>query len=358
VNRAAAEGRFVDDDGQAWYRIDHVDAMPPFFVALASDSDVWAFVSTAGSLAAGRRDAEGAFFPYETVDRIHRRWEHTGPRTWIRIHPGTPGCELWQPFAQRPGRGAGGPRSAWKNLSGTRLRLREQHASGALVFEHEWSSAAGLGLVRSARLWAPQGPLPVAVLDGVLDLVPPGVSVAHATTMSSLADAYKWNEAAAGGRLGLFALYARIWDRAEPKESFEALVAWHAGLPPGAQTLLSDHQVAAFCGGQPLAAEPLTRGRKGALLVHFEATVPEQGLRWHQVINAPLSQVQVADLAQQLQAGWGTPQQIQAALAANTAGVDELLARADGLQQSADTMAAAHHRANVLFNIMRGGVFA
>ena len=37
--------------------------------------------------------------------------------------------------------------------------------------------------------------------------------------------------------------------------------------------------------------------------------------------------------------------------------MDELLARADGLQQSADPMAAAHHRANVLFNIMRGGVF-
>ena len=47
--------------------------------------------------------------------------------------------------------------------------------------------------------------------------------------MSCLTDAYKWNESAAGGRLGLFTLYAQIWDRAEPKESFEALAAWHAG---------------------------------------------------------------------------------------------------------------------------------
>ena len=66
----AMHGRFVDDGGETWYRIDGYDRAPPFFVALASDSDVWAFVSTAGSLAAGRRDAEGAFFPYETVDRI------------------------------------------------------------------------------------------------------------------------------------------------------------------------------------------------------------------------------------------------------------------------------------------------
>jgi len=162
-------GRFVEDDGQTWYRIDGHDRAAPFFVALASDSDVWAFVSTAGSLAAGRRDAEGSFFPYETVDRIHRRWEHTGPRTWIRIHDGEH-AELWQPFAPRFD--TAGARSVWKNLSGTRLRLREEHVSGRLSFEHEWSSAAGLGLVRTARLRASSGGVSVDVLDGLLELVP------------------------------------------------------------------------------------------------------------------------------------------------------------------------------------------
>jgi hypothetical protein len=348
------QGRFVDDDGETWYRIDGCDQAPPFFVALASDSDVWAFVSTAGSLAAGRHDAEGAFFPYETVDRIHRRWEHTGARTWIRILDG-PQAEPWQPFAPRFT--VGGTRSVWKNLSGTRLRLREVHASGRLQFEHEWSSAAGLGLVRSARLQALAGEVQVEVLDGLLDLVPPGVGVAHATTMSCLADAYKWNESAAGGRLGIYALYARIWDRAEPKECFEALVAWHAGVPAPHRLLLSDHQVGAFCRGEPVHEETLTRGRKGACLVHFAARVGAHGLQWHQVVDAPLSQVQVADLAQRLEAGGGTPDEIGRAVAANTAGVDDLLARADGLQRSGDAMAAAHHRANVLFNIMRGGVF-
>lgn len=349
------QGRFVDDDGSTWYRIDGYDRAAPFFVALASDSDVWAFVSTAGSLAAGRRDAEGAFFPYETVDRIHRRWEHTGPRTWIRVHDGDR-AELWQPFAPLLDR-AVGARSVWKDLSGTRLRFREEHPSGQLCFEHEWSTAAGLGLVRTARLRATSGDARVEVLDGLLDLMPPGVGVTHATTMSCLADAYKWSEAAAGGRLGLYALYARIWDRAEPKESFEALVAWHAGLPPASRTLLSDAQVGAFCRGESVTAETLARGCKGAFLVHFDSAVDAQGLEWHLVVDAPKSQVQVADLVQSLEAGGGTTAQICAALAANTAGVDELLAKADGLQSSGDAMAAAHHRANVLFNIMRGGVF-
>lgn len=46
----------------------------------------------------------------------------------------------------------GWPALGCKNLSGTRIRLREVHASGRLVFQQEWSDAAGLGLVRSLGL--------------------------------------------------------------------------------------------------------------------------------------------------------------------------------------------------------------
>ncbi len=350
------QGGFFDEDGERWYRIDGLDDQAPFFTTLASDSDLWAFVSTAGSLTAGRRDADGAFFPYETVDKIHRRWQHTGPRTWIRVHDGSQ-FELWQPFAPRLAGGARGARSVAKNLSGTRLRLREVHPTGRLVFEFEWSTAAELGLVRSAWLRAPLGAVVVQVLDGLLDLLPPGLSLQQVNSFSSLTDAYKWNEAAAGGRLALFTLYAKIWDRAEPKESFEALVAWHAGLPAGVKTLLSAHQVEAFCRAGDVQAETLTRGRAGAFLVNFDATIGAEGLAWHLVIDGPRSQVQAFELGRRLEGGGGTPQEIAEAVARNAAAVDELVERADGLQTSGDFMAAAHHRANVLFNIMRGGVF-
>jgi hypothetical protein len=351
----AETGSFVHDDGDTWYCIDGLEHLAPFFMVLAGDSDFWAYVSTAGSLAAGRRDAEGSFFPYETVDKIHLRGEHTGPRTWIWMDEGL-GARLWLPFsASTPGQGA--RRSVWKNLASTRIRFREEHPSGRLVFQYEWFTAAGMGLVRSASLLAPLGPVPVRVLDGVLNLVPPGVSVELATRMSSLTDAYKWNELHANGRLGLFTLYAQIWDRAEPKESFHALAAWHAGLPSGAQTLLSSHQVEAFCRGEPVKSEPLTRGRRAAFLVHVEATVQGSGLRWQQVIDSPLSQAQAFELATQLSKGAGSATDIAQARERNAAGLAELLARADAFQDSASPMAAAHHQANVLFNIMRGGVF-
>ena len=359
----APQGGFIVEGDETWYRIDAVDRMPPFFMALAGDSDLWAFVSSAGSLAAGRRDEDGAFLPYETVDKIHTRWEHTGPRTWILI-TGAGGSELWEPFAQRMTPSCA-RRSLWKNLSGTRIRFREVHPAGQLAFQTEWFTSANLGLVRTARLerlgeggdGSGAAALQVKVLDGVLNLMPPGVGVKTSATMSSLTDAYKWNEAAAGGRLGLFTLYAQIWDRAEPKESFEALTAWHSGTPSGTRTLLSAQQVARFCQTGMVDAEPLTRGRRGAFLVNFDAELTPGALEWHIVIDAPVSQVQAFELARRLAAGEGTPEQIAQARERNGAGVDELLARADGLQHSADPMAAAHHRANVLFNIMRGGVF-
>jgi hypothetical protein len=351
-------GSFVEEDGETWCCIQGHDRQPPFFMVLAGDSDLWAFVSSSGSLAAGRRDEEGAFLPYETVDKIHTRWEHTGPRTWILIDDAAGPATLWQPFAPQLA-GSQPRRSVWKNLSSTRIRLREEHAGAGLAFEMEWFTAATLGLVRTARLRRlDDGPARrVKVLDGVLNLIPPGIGVKISETMSSLTDAYKWNEAVAGGRLGLFTLYAQIWDRAEPKESFEALTAWHAGVPEGARTLLSGHQVERFCRTGQVEAEALTRGRRGAFLVNFDAIAGADALEWHLVIDGPASQVQAFELARRLQQGGGTVQEIAQARAENTAGLDELLARADAFQQSGDPMAAAHHRTNVLFNIMRGGVF-
>lgn len=352
---ARVRGAFVVEGAESWYRIDGLDHLAPFFMVLAGDSDLWAYVSTAGSLTAGRRDAEGAFLPYETVDKIHLRGEHTGPRTWIHVEDGER-TELWQPFAPRLD-GLNGQRSVWKNLSGTRIRFRDEHPAGRLAFQYEWFAAAGLGLVRSARLEAPRGPVSVKVLDGVLNLMPPGVGVELSSHMSCLADAYKWNESAANGRLGLFTLYAQIWDRAEPKESLTALTAWHAGVPAGTKTLLSATQLARFCRTGQVEAETLTRGRRGAFVLNFNAEVGKAGLEWHAVIDGPQSQVQAFELCRRLEAGGGTVAEIAAARERNTAGLDELLARADAFQSSGDPMAAAHHRANVLFNSMRGGVF-
>ena len=47
---ARMQGQFeTDAEGETWYRLDGIDAADPFFMALAGDSDLWAFVSSAGT---------------------------------------------------------------------------------------------------------------------------------------------------------------------------------------------------------------------------------------------------------------------------------------------------------------------
>jgi len=354
MRAAQPHGSFVDLEAERWYRIENAEAMEPFFITLTSDSDLWAFVSTNGSLAAGRRDQEQSFFPYETVDKIHTRWEHTGPRTWLRFHAEGK-LVLWEPFANRPGHQTG-QRVLYKNVTGTKIIVEDQHPDGNLAIRQQWSSSGNFGLVRKVTLWCRQAPVEVEVLDGLLNLIPVGETNSTFAFSSALADAYKWNETHAQGRLGVYTMYAKLWDRAEPKESLEALVAWHSGLSE-AKTLLSAKQVRDFCEGRPVVAENLTRGRTSAFLVHFSAQTSKAPLSWYQVVDAPLSQARTADLASKLDRGWGTPEQLEQALTQNTKGLEELLAQADGFQTSGNPMAAVHHTANVLFNIMRGGVF-
>jgi hypothetical protein len=351
------DGRFVPRDGELWYRIDGYDRMDPFFVALAGDGDHWAFVSTNGSLAAGRGDKDRSYFPYETVDKIHRRWEHTGPRTWVRWTDDGQ-TVLWEPFARRPGHPAGA-RSLEKNALGTRLAFEEVHPSGNLVFRQEWSLSP-LGLVRTAALTVQRGG-PYEVLDGLVGLVPAGLLAATYQDTSVLAEAYHWSEAALGGRAGLYTLYSQITDKAEPHEVLTANLVWGTH-PHGATVLLSDRQVEAFAGAAgpasaSLVAEGLVRGRRAAYLAGFTVEPGAQRLVWHQVVDGPLSQARVADRLERWATAGPSGPDIEAALDANDAGIAELMARADGFQKSARPLAAVHHGANVLFNIQRGGVF-
>ena len=77
-------------------------------MSLASDTDLWMFVTSGGGLTAGRVDADGALFPYLTVDQLHDAHHHTGPVTLIRVERRAPGRVLWEPFGaagdERPGR--------------------------------------------------------------------------------------------------------------------------------------------------------------------------------------------------------------------------------------------------------------
>ena len=75
------QGQFITIDGERFYEIANYDAMQPFFISLASDTDLWMYLASTGGLTAGRRSPNEALFPYYTDDKITENYETTGPRT-------------------------------------------------------------------------------------------------------------------------------------------------------------------------------------------------------------------------------------------------------------------------------------
>ena len=157
-----ARGGFVQLDGEDAYRIEGVDRLPPFLMNIASDSDLWMFVTSRGGLTAGRTDPDGALFPYETADKLNDAHHHTGPITLLRVRRG-PGAErLWQPFSPQGADDAGVERNLIKTVLGNRVVFEEIHRELALVFRAGWAAADGLGWVRTVHL-ENLGDTPVAV---------------------------------------------------------------------------------------------------------------------------------------------------------------------------------------------------
>lgn len=350
--RLSAEGEWVDFRDERYYRISDAHLMPPFLMNLVSASDLWMFVASNGALTAGRRDADGALFPYQTVDRIYDSAGVIGPATLLQIETST-GRITWEPFAPGRPHDAAVRQTLYKNVVGDRLWLEEEHATLGLIFRYGWSSATEQGFVRECEL-INQGNLPVtiSVLDGLRHLLPAGIGQRLQAASSNLADAYKTAELRPGTTFAIYALSSGIVDRPMPIECLRASTVWSRGLP-GATLLLSDAQVPLWRAGRPVSAERSGRGRRGAYWL--AATVdlaPGQVERWCMVADTGLDQGTVTRRCDAI-ADTDPPADCRRA----TDELRALIDAADGGQAGGDETLSAHHAANVLFNLLRGGTF-
>lgn len=350
------EGGFVALDGERFYRIAQYDAISPFFMTLVSAFDHWLFISSTGGLTAGRGDAERAIFPYVTVDRIHDSAGSTGGFTILRIRRGRH-TSLWEPFS--PGGRAvyRVSRNLSKSVVGHRLCFEEINHDLGLTFRTEWTTSGLFGFLKRATLVNDGAdPVAVSVLDGMRNLVPAGVPGRLMESMSCLTDAYKLAEVVPQTALGVYALTAGITDQAIAKEALRATVAWSDGLP-GAGVVLTEDQVAAFRRGETPHHLPSARGVRGLYGAWADFELAGRAVRrWLVAADQGLDQTAVAALAERLRLG-GIAAEAEADAAENGRRLRAIVGSCDGLQCGGDEMAAANHFANVLFNVMRGGVF-
>ena len=364
--KRAVTGEYVQMLGEKYYRIGNYDQLPPFFMSLVSSDDHWLFISSTGGLTAGRSNAESALFPYETEDKIAAHHELTGSKTILRVkrngrfnNAHHKRIHLWEPFSNRYAGLYHLERHLYKNIYGNKLIFEEVNHDLQLTLRTAWRSSERFGFIHSCWLQNDgRDDCKIELLDGLQNLLPYGATKALQTTMSSLLDAYKRNELEAETSLGIFSLSATLTDLAEPSESLKATVTWQVGLAVGCH-LLGTEQMNAFRYGRSLTSEQDICGKAGAYLVTAAFMLPAgQQKRWHVIADVNQDSADIEQLVQFLSQDQITIEaQIEADIDAGTLALIHQVAAADGLQHSAQETTSAHHFANVLFNIMRGGIF-
>lgn len=353
-----AAGRWVQRDGDTFYRIADFEGLTPFFLSVPSDTDLWMFITSGGGLTAGRVDASGSLFPYLTVDQLHDAHHHTGPVTLIRLEGEDGLAVIWEPFVADNSTNPAVNRNLYKNVTGNRIVFEEINRELGLAFSYQWSASSQFGWVRTARLEnLGTEAQRVDLLDGLRNVLPHGAPLAVYQQASTLVDAYKRTDVDPDTGLGLFSLTAGITDRAEAREVLTANTVWCCGLDQP-KTHLNLQAIQGFRAQRVLAEDRESLGGRGNYLVTSTVDLePGQFSRWHLVADVGLDHLQIARLRQLLGSASDLAQTVEASLEHSQRQLERLIASADGQQYSARTSSSAHHFANVLYNCMRGGVF-
>ena len=346
----------VKIDGVTFFKIAHIDELQPFFMSIVSSGNHWMFLGSNGGISAGRKDAESALFPYYTVDKIVESAEITGSKSIFRV--GREGEYLWEPFSIRNNKEYKVTRNLYKSIYGNSVIFEEVNHDLKLIYSYRWSNSEKYGFVRTSTLenmstnksW-------VEVLDGIQNVIPQGVGSELQNRASNLVDAYKRNELDSASGVAMYALSAMIVDKAEPREALKANVAWSLGLE-NPQILLSSQQLTHFRKRRTLKTEKDIKGEKGAYFLHscLELAASEKKT-WRIIANVNQSQSQVIELIQQVIQNPSLPNELNEDIMDGTKRLIKLNASADALQKTTDPLNDARHFSNVLFNVMRGGIF-
>ncbi len=357
-SESAPSGRLVEHGAETYYAIERAEGLRHFLMSVVSDSDHWLFVSSNGALTAGRRNVKFALFPYTTEDKLTDSAAVSGPHTALVVQRAGV-ARLWEPFRETSELVYQTSRTLEKSTLGNKLRIGELNADLDVAFGYSWSTSHEFGFVRECTLEnRGKDAISVRVLDGLQNLLPSDVDDAMQLGFSSLLDAYKKNELIGSGPLAVYTLAAQVVDRAEPRESLHATTVWSHGLP-GAQIRLSSEDNRSFVRGSSPPAASEVRGRRGSYLL--ESTVElaaGEKKSWLIVADVARSQQQVSTLLAALSTPDALVQQVHADVARGTENLRQILADTDGLQVTADRLASWHHTANVLFNDLRGGIYA
>ncbi len=349
------KGDFVAINNEKFYKISNYDKMPDFFMSIVSDSDHWMFISSNGSLSAGRKNRNNALFPYYTDDKIHDYKGKTGSSTILLVEKDDR-TYLWEPFVSEYNI-YNTERNLYKNIYGNKILFEEINHDLGVAFKYIWCNSEKYGFVKKSTLTnLTDKEINVDFLDGIKNILPYGIDFDFQNTYSNLLDAYKKNELNTETNLGIFILSSIPVDRAEPSESLKSTTVWSQGLD-NRKILLSDKQVANFKKGLAVETEKDVRASRGAYYQNASLKLDaKSSKKWMLVAEVNQDRSAVANLNIAL-----TDKNITASVEKDielgTTNLIKIVSGADGIQTGNDELSSVRHFSNTMFNVMRGGIF-
>ncbi len=352
------KGQFTEIDNEIFYKISHSNRMPDFFMTIVSDSDHWMFISSNGSLSAGRKDRNNALFPYYTVDKIYDYKGITGSKTLLLVDKNEK-TSLWEPFSDESAKIYTVQRNLYKNIYGNKIIFEEINLDLGIGFQYGWHNTEKFGFVKKSEVVNLNAEsVTIEILDGITNILPNGIDFDFQNAYSNLSDAYKKNELLKETKLGLYMLSSIPVDRAEPSESLKSSTVWLCGLDTDAKILLSNRQLENFKKGISLEEETDIRASRGAYFVNTRFELAKDVKKgWMIVAEINRDSVDVANLNHFIKTAIDPQKQVNDDIDQGTANLKKIVSKADGMQMGNDELSSARHFSNTLFNVMRGGIF-
>jgi hypothetical protein len=352
------KGCYVELDGEKFYKIENYHLMPPFFMSIVSHSDHWLFISSNGALTAGRKDPDHALFPYYNDDQITDLQDTTGNKSIIFVRKNEKNL-LWEPFSKRCQGLYRISRNIYKNVYGNKLIFEEVNQDLEITFAYGWFLSHAYGFIKRSKIQnSGKDKAAITLLDGIQNILPYGIDRTFQIQFSTLSNAYKKNELLADSGIGIYYLSSIPTDKAEPSEGLKATVVWSLGLKHSLKLISSD-QIELFRKQVRIVQETDVKACRGAYLINTSFELAPGGQeQWYLIADINKDSADIIALEKQITTNKDLAVQLETEIKRDTDNLVKIVAQADGLEATADELISSRHFSNVLFNIMRGGIFS
>ena len=331
------------------YKIKNVDQMDPFLMSLTSSDNHWMFISSNGALTAGREKADYSLFPYVTDNLIHSSLNTTGPKTKIEIYKKNKKIDTWFPLSYLPPKHCV-KKNLYKDAVGDNILYEEKNKDLNITFRYQWLTSKKYGFIKKTELVnKTNGEIDIRVIDGIQNILPSGLDVQTQQSLSNLSNAYKHSELIKNTKLGIFSLGSLIMDRTDPGESLHANTAWVRSDVNFKASLSFPNSK-----DENVYDEVLT-GVPGSYFINSKIKLePDKRITWDIILDTNQNHMNVVKLNNTIKL---INDEVDNSVKKNHESLLKYIGSADGFQLSSSEINNLHHTSNVLFNIMRGGIF-